>query len=138
MLETPQTIEVQYGGRRHWFHIYRYTTDQELIDALHRDKITDSAAYEKGILAYTDYYPIPTQVPKDGKDLDECGRMYLLDKSVDTLAGQAVNMALHIMARSSYAPVTNSKTGGPGRYDQELSTLVGKITSDLYSQSKHF
>lgn len=127
MLDAPQKIDLTFSEKRHWFYVYRYTTDKELVDALHRDAVTDPAAYQKGIQAYTDCYPVGA----------ECGRMYLLDKSVDTLAHEAVHMALGILSRSGAKQLTITTEEAPAA-EEHLCQLVGAITSDLYSQSKHF
>jgi hypothetical protein len=127
MLESPQTIDLYYKGKRHYFYVYRYATDQEILDAMHRDKITDAAAYEKGVLAYTDCYAKG----------EECGRMYLLDKSVDTMAHEATHMALAIIARSGHDSIVATTDIEP-ELSHDLCYLVGHITSELYSKNKHF
>lgn len=127
MLDQPQTIDLDFAGRRHFFHVYRYTTDQELLDALHRDNITDSDAYEKGVLGYTDCYAKG----------DECGRMYLLDKGVTTLAHEATHMALGILSRLGRKNLLITSEKAP-KLEEDLGDLIGTITSELYSQSKHF
>jgi hypothetical protein len=127
MLDTPQIIDLTFSGTRHFFYVYRYTTDQELVDALHRDAVTDPKAYEKDVLAYTDCYPTG----------EEAGRMYLLNKSVDTLAHEAVHMALGILSRSGAKQLTITTDEAPAT-EEHLCQLVGAITSELYSHSKHF
>jgi hypothetical protein len=127
MINEPQTIDLQYAGKRHFFRVYRFTTDQELIDAMHADKITDPDAYQKDILAYTDNYPTG----------EECGRMYLLDKSVNTLAHEAVHIANGILARHGYKSLESTTDKAP-QLEEDFCDLVGTITSELYSKSKHF
>lgn len=133
MFDAPQIIDLQFAGRRHFFHVYRYTTDQELNEALHRDKITDAAAYEKGVIARTECYP----PAKDGKPNEECGRMYLLDKSINTLAHEAAHMANGILARCGHTSVELTTDKAP-QIEEDFADLIGTITSELYSQNKHF
>ena len=90
LIDTPQVVDIRYKGRRHWFNVWRFTTDIELHAALSKAGIP---ARDKNIIAYADCYPAG----------EECGAMYLLDTSVDTLAHEATHMALGILARHGHS-----------------------------------
>lgn len=134
MMGAPQVIDFTYNDRRHWFKVWRYSTEQDLYSALNADHIK----YEKDTIAYTDcYMPILLENGKWSRDPDECGRMYLLDKTVDTLAHEATHMALGIIARHGHNSIVATVDEEP-ELSHDLCKLVGAITSQLYSQSNAF
>lgn len=121
---TPtQTIDFTYNGRRHWFEVYRYASELELHAALHKAGIK----FEKDTIAYTDNYPTG----------EECGRMWLLDTSVDTLAHEATHMALGILARHGHSSIVATTDEEP-ELSHDLCKLVGLITSELYSHNRFY
>lgn len=123
MMGAPQIIDLTYDGRRHWFKVWRYATEQDLLSALRSDGIKP----ETDTIAYTDCYP----------NGDECGRMYFLDKTVDTFAHEATHMALGIIARHGHKSIVATVDEEPP-LSHDLCYLVGAITSELYSKSKAF
>lgn len=127
MLEAPQIIDLTYAGRRHYFKVWRYDTDVEFFAAMSNAGIKHNEAYEKDTIAYTDCYPKG----------EECGAMYLLDKSVDTLAHEATHMALGILARHGNSSLVVTTDEEP-ELSHDLCKLVGVITSELYSKHKYF
>lgn len=118
-IETPQKIELFYDGKRYWFHVWRFDTEPELLAALMNDGIRD---FGKNTVAYTIGYR--------GKG-EECGRMYLLDKSVATLAEQASIMAFELGDAAGVVDFV-------AEWREVISSLTGKITSELYSRSKFY
>lgn len=122
-MNPPQIIDFQYDGRRHWFEVHRYETEPELGAALHKAGIR----FEVGTIAYTDNYP----------DGEECGRMWLLDKSIDTLAHEATHMALGVIARSGQTSIVATTDDEP-ELSHDLCKIVGLITSELYSKNKFY
>lgn len=118
-----QTIDIVYDDKRHWFYVQRYTTSQELLTALLKDGIDA----DKNSIAYTDNYP----------EGEECGRMYLLDSSVDTLAHEATHMALGILARHGHTSLVVTTDEEP-ELSHDLCKIVGLITSQLYSRNKYY
>lgn len=120
----PQRVELVFGGKVHWFNVQRYTTPQELYTALLKD---DIRLENEKLTAYTVVYPSG----------EECGRMYLLDTSVATYAREATHMALGILSRDGLTTLVVSD--GPAVEDQQdLASLIGTITSQLYSKTKYF
>lgn len=122
-VQQTQTIDIVYDDRRHWFYVYRYATSQELLTALLKDGID----VDKNTIAYTDNYP----------EGEECGRMYLLDTSVDTLAHEATHMALGILARHGHTSLVVTTDDEP-ELSHDLCRIVGLLTSQLYSRSKYY
>lgn len=122
-MQPPQVIDLEYDGRRHWFEVHRYQTVPELHAALYKNNIRE---FEKDTIAYTDNYP----------DGEECGRMFLLDTSVDTLAHEATHMALGIIARHGHTSIVATTDIEP-ELSHDLCKLVGFITSELYSHKKY-
>ena len=118
-----QTIDIEYDGKRHWFAVQRYSSSQELLTAL----IKDGIDVDKHTIAYTDNYP----------EGEECGRMYLLDSSVDTLAHEATHMALGILARHGHTSLVVTTDEEP-ELSHDLCKIVGLITSQLYSRNKYY
>lgn len=126
-----QVIDFTYNSRRHWFTVHRYDTMPELHAALH----TAGLKFVPDTVAYTDCFETG----------EECGRMYLLDKSVNTLAHEAVHMASGILARHGHtsmklttgelATATDPKAI---ELEEDMCYLVGHITSELYSKHKYF
>lgn len=129
MMGAPQIIDIQYAGKRHWFKVWRYSTEQDLLSALRSDHITP----EQDTIAYTDCYPAIV----GGKENEEAGRMYFLDKTVDTFAHEATHMALGIIARHGHKSIIATIDEEPP-LSHDLCYLVGAITSELYSKSKAF
>lgn len=125
-MNQTQTIDLDFKGRRHWFEVYRFDTEPELHAALH----TAGIKFEKGTVAYTDNY-------SSTKSPEECGRMWLLDKSVSTLAHEATHMALGILARSGQQVLIVTTANAP-EAEEDLCYLVGHITSELYSQNRFY
>lgn len=123
MLEAPQIIDFQYKGRRHWFNVWRFSSDIDLHAALCNAGIRP----EKDTIAYCDNYP----------DGEECGAMYLLNTSVDTLAHEATHMALGILARhgNTSLPLT---TDEEPELAHDLCHIIGHITAELYSRSRYY
>jgi hypothetical protein len=130
IMHTPQRIELVFDGKPHWFNVWRYTTPQELYTAM----LTDGIRVDnEKLTAYTEVYPEVV----GGKANDECGRMYLLDTSIATYAREATHMALGILARDGLSSI--HPTVGPAVEDQQdLASIVGTITSQLYMQSKYY
>lgn len=122
-MDAPQVIDIVYDDKRHWFNVYRYTTTQELHTALLKDGIE----VDKHTIAYTDNYP----------EGEECGRMYLLDSSVDTLAHEATHMALGILARHGHTSLVVTTDDEP-ELSHDLCRIVGLLTSRLYSRNKYY
>jgi hypothetical protein len=119
-----------FGDNVHWFNVYHFTTPQELYTAMLKDGIR---VENERLTAYTETYPAVV----DGKYNDECGRMYLLDSSIATYAREATHMALGVLARDGLTTIC--PTIGPAVEDQQdLASIVGAITSHLYSQSKYY
>lgn len=123
IVDTPQIIDLQYDGKRHWFNVWRYTTLPELHAALLKAGIRPEA----DTIAYTDCYETG----------DEAGAIYLLDKSVDTLAHEATHMALGIIARHGHTSVVATVDEEP-ELSHDLCKLVGAITSQMYAKQRHF
>ena len=122
-MDVPQVIDIVYDDKRHWFNVYRYTTTQELLTALLKDGIE----VDKHTVAYTDNYPKG----------EECGRMYLLDSSVDTLAHEATHMALGILARHGHTSIVATTDAEP-ELSHDLCKIVGLLTGRLYSRNKYY
>ena len=134
MMGAPQIIDFTYDGRRHWFKVWRYATEQDLLSALRSDGITP----ETDTIAYTDcYMPHLLENGKWQRDPEEAGRMYFLDKTVDTFAHEATHMALGIIARHGHSTIVATTDEEPP-LSHDLCYLVGLITSELYSKSKAF
>jgi len=129
MMGAPQIIDIQYDGKRHWFKVWRYATEQDLLSALKSDHIKP----EKDTIAYTDCYPAVV----NGAINEESGRMYFLDKTVDTFAHEATHMALGIIARHGHKSIVATIDEEP-ELSHDLCYLIGAITSQLYSHSKAF
>lgn len=130
-MNATQVIDFTYAGQRHWFEVYRYDTQPELHAALH----TAGIKFVKDTVAYTDCY----------EKGEECGRMYLLDKSVGTLAHEAVHMTSGILARHGHTSMVLTtgelKTATDTEaveIEEDMCYLVGHITSELYSRNRHF
>lgn len=123
-LDPPQVVDLLFESRRHWFKVYRFETEPALHKALYKDKIRD---FDPKTIAYTDCYA----------EGEECGRMYLLDKSVKSLAHEAVHMADGILARHGYTTVELTAARASG-LEEDLAQLAGHITSELYSQQRYF
>lgn len=123
IVETPQIIDLHYDGKRHWFNVWRYTTLQELHTALLKAGIRPEA----DTIAYTDCYETG----------EEAGAIYLLDKSVDTLAHEATHMALGIIARHGHKTIVATVDEEP-ELSHDLCKLVGAITSQMYAKQRHF
>lgn len=123
-LAPPQVVDLLFQSRRHWFKVYRFETEPALHTALYKDGIRD---FDPKTIAYTDCY----------EKGDECGRMYFLSKSIDSLAHEATHMAAGILAR--HGNTTFGLTAGKATQQEEgLAELIGHITSDLYGQQKYF
>ncbi len=116
-MQPDQIVNITYRNKPHWFKVHRFETEQAFRAALTADRITRQPAE---IVSYTN-------LASDG---EECGRMYLLDKSIKTLATEATKMAINILTLNGYAPTD--------KLEEELSYLTGVITSELYSQSKYY
>jgi len=129
MMGAPQIIDFVYDGKRHWFKVWRYATEQDLLSALKSDHIKP----ESDTIAYTDCYPAIV----NGKENEECGRMYFLDKTVGTFAHEATHMALGILARHGHKSIVATIDEEP-ELSHDLCYIVGAITSQLYSQSSAF
>lgn len=129
MMGAPQIIDIQYDGKRHWFKVWRYATEQDLLSALKSDHIKP----ETDTIAYTDCYPAIV----NGETNEEAGRMYFLDKTVDTFAHEATHMALGIIARHGHKSIVATIDEEP-ELSHDLCYLIGAITSQLYSHSKAF
>lgn len=129
MMGAPQIIDITYDGKRHWFKVWRYATEQDLLSALRSDGIRP----ETDTIAYTDCYPAIV----NGKENEESGRMYFLDKTVETFAHEATHMALGIIARHGHKSLVATIDEEPP-LSHDLCYLVGAITSELYSKSKAF
>lgn len=135
MMEVSQIIEVNYANVRQWFKVMRFTTIPELHAALIKDGISDFTAKTE---AHTACYPFPSKADlaaaPAGKDFKECGRMYLLDKSIETLAAEASKMAFGIAGRR------RDPTGIvlDADYKDDHSAMTGQIVSALYSKQKHW
>lgn len=130
IINPPQRIELVFDGKLHWFNVYHFTTPQELYTAMLKD---DIRVDNEKLTAYTETYPEVV----GGKRNDECGRMYLLDSTIATYAREAAHMALGILARDGLSSI--HPTIGPAVEDQhDLASIVGTITSQLYSQSKYY
>lgn len=131
-----QKVSLEYDGRVHWFEVHRYQTMPELHAALYSNNIRE---FEKDTIAYTDCF-MPELLP-NGKwkpeDPNECGRMYLLDSSVDTMAHEATHMALGIIARHGHSSIVATTDIEP-ELSHDLCKLVGFITSELYGHNKYF
>ena len=124
MFDTPQKIKLVFEERQHWFEVHRFDTPKELHTALLQADIRD---FPKETVAYSKTYPQGT----------ECGRMYILDKSIRALASMAADMAGGILARHGYKSMelsTSDATGVEAKYRE----LIGEITSKLYGQSKFY
>ena len=117
IIEAPQTIDLVYDGKRHWFTVRRFTTPQELYTAMLKD---DVRVINQELVSHTVKYP----------DGEECGRIYLLDTSIGTLAREATLMAFHIALRGG--------TAYPKGYAASVAMIAGQITSQLYSQSRYY
>lgn len=130
MMGAPQIIDLQYDGKRHWFKVWRYATEQDLYSALKSDHIKLD---NKDSIAYCDCYPPIV----NGKENEEAGRMYFLDKTVETFAHEATHMALGILARHGHKSVVATIDKEP-ELSHDLCYLIGSITSQLYSQSSAF
>jgi len=134
-MEAPQIIDIRYKDRRHWFEVWRYTAETEFFAAL----IKDGIKYDyKDTVAYTDcYMPVLLENGKWKSDPDECGRMYLLNKSIDTLAHEATHMALGILARHGISSLVVTTDEEP-EISHDLCKLVGPITSQLFSKQRYY
>jgi len=130
MMGAPQIIDLTYDGKRHWFKVWRYATEQDLYSALRSDHIK---VENNDTIAYTDCYPAVV----NGKENEEAGRMYFLDKTVDTFAHEATHMALGIIARHGHKSIVATIDEEP-ELSHDLCYLIGQITSELYSKSKAF
>lgn len=116
-MNEVQKITLEHAGRVHWFEVHRYESQTEFEAAL----IKAGVRFGKDTVAHTDCYP----------NGDECGRMWLLDKSIGTLAKQATLMAWEIMNwRTDNRPTDN--------FHNDLAGIVSQITSELYSKNRHF
>lgn len=124
MTDTAQIIELNHRGRRHWFRVWRYETTAQLHAALAKDNI---AGFDKLTDATTVVYA----------DGEECGRMYLLDKSIRALSHEATHMAVGIMRRHGMKSLT-FEPGPVSEEEETMCILAGKITSELYSKSKFY
>jgi len=116
MMGAPQIIDLQYDGKRHWFKVWRYATEQDLLSALRSDRQEAHNGTESHITF--------------AQDGEECGRMYLLDKTVATIAKCSAQMAFHIVLRSGKS--------FPDGFRNDVCDLTGKIASEMYSHSKAF
>ena len=116
MMGAPQIIDLQYDGKRHWFKVWRYSTEQDLLSALRSDQQEAHNGTESHVTLI--------------KDGEECGRIYLLDKTVDTIAKCSSDMAFHIVLRSGKS--------FPDGFRSDVSELTGHIASEIYSQSSAF
>lgn len=123
IINAPQIIDIMYDDKRHWFEVRRYTTSQELLTAL----LQEGIEVDPHTVAYTDNYP----------QGEECGRMYLLDSSVDTLAHEATHMALGILARHGNTSLVVTTDDEP-ELSHDLCRIVGLLTGKLYSHSKYY
>lgn len=124
LIDTPQRIELVFDGKTHWFNVWRYTTPKELLTALLKAGVE---VENQRITAYTACFSAG----------NECGAMYLLDSSIGTYAREATHMALGILARDGLTTLILST--GPAVEDQhDLASVVGAITSKLYSHSKYY
>ena len=155
IVDTPQIIDLQYDGKRHWFNVWRYTTLPELHAALLKAGIRPEA----DTIAYTDCYETGDEagaigwlIGEENKGLAcmftmmnnarlavgmQGGAIYLLDKSVDTLAHEATHMALGIIARHGHTSVVATVDEEP-ELSHDLCKLVGAITSQMYAKQRHF
>lgn len=124
LVDTPQRIELVFDGNTHWFNVWRYTTTQELLTALLQAGIE---VENQRIVSYTECYPAG----------EECGRMFLLDSSIATYAREATHMALGILARDGLNELIIS-TGPAPENQQDMASIVGTITSQLYSRRKYY
>jgi hypothetical protein len=118
-VHNTQRITGYFGGHSYWFSVYRFDTEQEIIQQLHYDKVE----VPKKISAVTTF----------NEKWPEIGRMYLLDKSVHILASQAFLMAMNIVTKTKMVDTAATPEGL-----KEVAALVGEITSSLYSHSRHF
>ena len=124
IIDPPQRIDLVFDNKRHWFSVYRYTTPQELYTAMLKDGIRVD---NEKLTAYTFCYP----------DGEECGRMYLLDTTIATYAREATHMALGILSRDGLTTLVVSD--GPAAEDQQdLASIIGTITAQLYTKTKLF
>lgn len=121
--QAPQRIDLVFDGKVHWFNVWRYTTPQELLTALLKAGIE---VQNQNITAYTACYSVG----------EECGAMYLLDSSVGAYAREATHMALGILKRDGLLEIVNDAQYTGDHMD--LASLVGAITSKLYSHSKYY
>lgn len=117
IIDPPQRIDLVFDNKRHWFSVYRYTTPRELHTAMLKD---DIRVANQDIVSYTARY----------SDGEECGRIYLLDSSIGTLAREATIIAFHIALRGG--------TSYPDGYAEAVAMIAGQITSQLYSQSRYY
>lgn len=109
-------IDLEYDGRRHWFKVLTFKTENELKKALVQNGIN----VPSDTIAYTDNFV----------DGEECGRMYLYDTSVDTLSHEATHMALGILARHGHTNLVVTTEEEP-ELSHDLCKLVGAITGEL-------
>lgn len=123
IINAPQIIDIMYDDKRHWFEVRRYSTSTELLTALLQEGIET----DPHTVAYTDNYP----------DGEECGRMYLLDSSVDTLAHEATHMALGILARHGHTSLVVTTDDEP-ELSHDLCKIVGLISGKLYGHAKYY
>lgn len=134
VISTPQKIDIVHRGKAHWFEVWRFTTRQDFIEKLQSDRIKIDLS-DNSIAAYTQCYATS----------DECGRMYILDSTISTMAHEAVHMASGILARSGAKTMdltieTLATADDPDAYEveEDFSYLVGLITSELYKHNKYF
>lgn len=124
IIDAPQRIELVFDGKAHWFNVYRYTTPQELFTAMLKDGLEVTNERQT---AHTIVYPAG----------EECGRMYLLDTNVATYAREATHMALGILSRDGLTTLGVSD-GPPVEDQQDLASIIGTITAQLYTRTKYF
>lgn len=119
IISTPQRIELYHNGEQLWFDVWRFDTSQELQTALTKSEVRD---FDAKTFAYT-------QIFQEGP---ECGRIYLLDKSVGAMAREAAKMALGIAQRQTGNILNDFLT------QANYVIMVGYITAAIYSKNKYF
>lgn len=115
-------VELEYDGRFHWFSVLVFDKKSEFLNMLKLEKID----VEDDTVAYCDNYA----------DGDECGRMYLYYKDVETIAHEATHMALGIIARHGHKNIITTTEEEP-ELSHDLCKLVGFISDKVYGEIEY-
>lgn len=118
MFTVAQKITVNYAGQVVWFNVCRYNTPTELQAALTKSEARD---FDGKTSAYTELF-------KKGA---ECGRMHLLDSSIEAMTREASKMAFWISGRVGHNVLDQD-------FEDDHNAMVGHIVSALYSRSKYY